>query len=387
MRFFLRTCVATAALCVVPYSTVRGHGINQITQLQANAGEAREAEENATILAAKLDPALTQALFSVIRVDQVWSNTKTLKVCFGPLAVVPSQRDLILAVEQVASEWTVGMPISFDFGNGTIPICETLKSADIRVDIRPAADESHALFQSLVGNESAKYSILGDAPYSMQLKFPMKSAYYARKEVFRFYVLHEFGHALGASHEHQKLDCDWNYTYVATHFGFKDATAAKNNLNQLFGFAASAYPDIGVKQLGSLIVSPYDRYSVMQYNMATAKALSGDDPGVYNKGAESKCYRPDWVSQLTVYDKEGIRVAYSNPAGAKLLVAKLGTGFEGGAGASPAAAPTPGGGGVGAEGNPAGDFARLQTQVAAIHRSASAASVVEHILQHRALAK
>jgi hypothetical protein len=145
------------------------------------------------------------------------------------------------------------------------------------------------------------------------LLFPEGDPYYTNEAVIRFYVLHEFGHALGAEHEHQRVDCKYNHNYIASHFGFPSASDAKSNMEQIFTSPSSAYPS-GKAILTKLTVeTSIDNYSTMKYNLSTKNVPSGDDPNVYIEGTRSTCYRPGWVSELTAYDHAGMQLAYSAP--------------------------------------------------------------------------
>jgi hypothetical protein len=134
----------------------------------------------------------------------------------------------------VADEWTIGTKVSFDWGAKPFRLCNSIQSANIRVNIAAPANDNGAIFQSLPGNDAITNSIKEFPPYSMTLLFPESSAYYNRDEVFRFYVLHEFGHALGFEHEHQRVDCNFDWDYVSHHFNFSSVQQAKDNMGKIF---------------------------------------------------------------------------------------------------------------------------------------------------------
>jgi hypothetical protein len=364
------------------------HNLNQTTRV---GGEEEARREDATIIKAKLSSELSNAVFSIIRVDQVWTHKSSLTVCFGPADAVTARKDLISQIESIAAEWTSDIPVKFDYGSNKYRVCKSVSSADIRVDIS-VADTNGPSFQSLIGNDAVGHVIAGHSPYSMQLTFPDKDPYYTL-EVVRFYVLHEFGHALGANHEHQRIDCNWDYDYVASHFGFQDASNAKDNLENTFGYDASAYPDIGALSVAGYIGTKYDQYSIMKYNMSTSSSASGDDPLVYQDGVHDKCYRAGWVSKLTDYDKAGIKVAYSNPTGVRALLASMPTGPGAHFLAAPAVArlssygatgaPTAGAPAAPVRKRPTPGVVGLRDQIALVQQSPEALAVLSKILAAR----
>ncbi|MEO8007516.1 MAG: hypothetical protein ABI728_03205, partial [Betaproteobacteria bacterium] len=195
------------------------------------------------------------ALFSIIRRERIWTKDK-VTVCFGPRQATLDRKEHVASIVLVATEWmSAGDKIQLDFGGAKYRVCANTKSADIRVEIAgldTPVDE--AVAQSLTGNEAAT----SDVPYSMQLIFPPGSKHYQRPEVFRFYVLHEFGHALGAEHEHQRKDCKFDYGYIAKHFNLGNAQETKEKLRNIFGYRASAYPDAGAAIDSQFISTKFD---------------------------------------------------------------------------------------------------------------------------------
>lgn len=264
---------------------------------------------------AKVPEDVRGSLFSIIGRAKIWPRGQ-LSFCFGPAAVVQRRAALIDRIMAVAQEWVEGTKLVFDTKgkDGKYRPCFSGKSADIRINI--AEPKNSSQFTSLVGQEAATHNLKGWSFYSVLLPFRDHDNFYLRDEVFRFYVLHEIGHAVGVDHEHQRLDCDFDYTFIRRKFGFTSERQAKKNMEPIASFWASAYPDGSVTMDAEHIKSPYDNYSVMKYNLSTSEAPSGDDPRVYKDGTQSKCYRAEWVSDLTKYDHAGIQAAYAAPGDA-----------------------------------------------------------------------
>lgn len=264
------------------------------------------------INALNLPPAGQVAMFSIVRRDSVW-GARSITVCFGPANAVTDRQALIEKIIAVANEWTIGTKVTFDWGTKPYRTCENINSAKVRVNITAPADDNSAYFTSLVGNQSATSSLVGYEPYSMTLQFPNESKFFGQTEVFRFYVLHEFGHALGFEHEHQRVDCDFDWQYVADHFNFPNVAEAKANMGKIFTSTINAYPNNEAVIDGDFITTKYDNYSVMKYNLSTKANPSGDDPNIYADGKKSSCYRSGWVSALTKFDRAGMAKAYGEP--------------------------------------------------------------------------
>jgi hypothetical protein len=108
-------------------------------------------------------------------------------------------------------------------------------------------------------------------------------------------------------------DCEYDWNYVATHFNFASANEAKDNMGKRFSSVINAYPDNAAVVDGEFITTKYDNYSVMKYNLSTSTSPSGDDPGIYREGKQSRCYRAGWVSRLTKFDLAGMAKAYGEP--------------------------------------------------------------------------
>ena len=75
----------------------------------------------------------------------------------------------------------------------------------------------------------------------MRLQFPEGSAYNDSGPVFRIYVLHEFGHTLGVQHEHQRVNCEFDYKFIMQNIRYESLDGAKKQLAHILEFLQSAY--------------------------------------------------------------------------------------------------------------------------------------------------
>jgi hypothetical protein len=122
---------------------------------------------------------------------------RRLRVCF--LGGNPTIRRTIA---EIAREWTKFGNVNLDFG-------QTTPDADPRVHQGPDSYEIHVSFLPGQDSDDACWSLLGTEAKQVgageaTMGFPKFD--YAPKPMpyLKYYVLHEFGHALGLNHEHQK---------------------------------------------------------------------------------------------------------------------------------------------------------------------------------------
>ncbi|AVA26065.1 M12 family metallopeptidase [Rhizobium sp. NXC24] len=247
------------------------------------------------------------AVQSIVEHADVWTKPVPT-VCFGPSKTATERSDLVRHIIAVASEWTTNNSgVVLDFGHPSFRLCSASASADIRIDVSDGG--SHAKFFSQVGRASHA-NIPDDGYFSMELQFPTQAApdwyeYYSSEKVFRFYVLHEFGHALGLQHEHQRKHCDYDFDYIAKHFNFKSAKDAEEQMKQIFFVSDDSYTNNSIDSS-----TPYDPLSIMKYNMSDKESPDHDDPKVYKDGSNSPCYKSFWISDISQLDFEGVRKVY-----------------------------------------------------------------------------
>ncbi len=194
---------------------------------------------------------------------KTWDNGSTLAVCF----VDPAPVGIRQRIAAAAAEWTRWANLTFDFGDPPAPrMCDTARVYDITIGF--GRDGS----ASLVGIDSR------DKVPSMNLGHfddPTNAALQDPREFNRI-VLHEFGHAIGLEHEFQspngmcnaKLDWDKARAFYRQHMGWSGADV-DSNLKTINTHGRS------------LLVSPYDVKSIMQY------ALPAE---VFSDGTADPCY-------------------------------------------------------------------------------------------------
>ena len=173
-------------------------------------------------------------------VNKLWESGRTLKVKFmGGSSYVREK------VIKYAKEWEKYANIRFHF--------VTSGNADIRV--------------SFVWGDGAWSYVGTDAENISSSKATMNfggfNSYTIDSEFSRA-VLHEFGHALGAIHEHQSpvANIPWNKTAVYNYYaknGWSKATVDHNIFRR--------YDDLDMTN------SSYDRHSIMHYNIPNSLTL------------------------------------------------------------------------------------------------------------------
>lgn len=130
---------------------------------------------------------------SLVNYSKLWANGRTLKVAFMDDPEAGHKQKII----DIASQWMQYTNLTFDFVEG--------KQGDIRVATETPYNSS------VLGTDA-----LIIVPYQATLNIAAKPDH----EDFVTVVLHEFGHALGAMHEHQhpKVNIPWDKPKVYQHY-------------------------------------------------------------------------------------------------------------------------------------------------------------------------
>jgi len=204
---------------------------------------------------AKNRPKLPAHLFGVsnhplkiaLQTGKLWKNGRSLGVHF--LDGSPTQRD---KVEHYAQMWSQYANINFDFSNST--------EAEIRISFQ--ADPGS---WSAVGTDCL---LPEDFPKSQPtMNFGWLSDDTDDVEYLRV-VVHEFGHALGAIHEHQnpKSGIQWNVPAVYAYFSGPPNNWTKEEID---------FNVIQKYSLDQLNATKFDRKSIMLYAFPPELVVGG----------------------------------------------------------------------------------------------------------------
>ena len=236
-----------------------------------------------------------------------WPQGKTLIVCMQHRS-----QPLRVLIAKTASEWLHQRPnIALDFGDMFNPRrCDVpTASADIRIADQPASDLSP--FWSWVGVQALSHARewtmdLGfddgrdpDAAEALRLAAEGKPG----RTYFHFVVLHEFGHALGALHEHQWGTC--------AKFLIQDRAVAEVFPSATTAAAKSA----ALANLAALTKSQIDSWGAVRLTAAEdpASVMRYDFPAdIYRAGAPGFCANAE-VRHVSPGDLEGLGKAYPQP--------------------------------------------------------------------------
>jgi hypothetical protein len=239
-----------------------------------------------------------------------WPIGSRLHVCMWQ----PDQK-LRALIAAVATEWLADHPnIQLDFGNPADPrICSNGSTDDIRVADDPASPLSP--FLSDYGTQ-ARREPLGAATMNLGFGGPggaiaapaLDAAAHhntAFRNYFHFVVLHEFGHALGALHEHQWGTCvkylnNGNPAVIQILF----PTATTPLLQQEAWANLEALNKSDIDEWGVVkLTKTEDPNSVMRYDFP---------PEIYKAGAPDYCTNR-FIKRASKGDLAGLRSAYPQP--------------------------------------------------------------------------
>jgi hypothetical protein len=239
----------------------------------------------------------------------VWDRPN-LSVCFWQ----SDQPALLQAVVEQANLWSSGTRIKFDFGQLGMRICKDAQSADIRVTLKPLATNYYAPVDlPLMAWDWSEYGNLAavlKARVSMSLVHAPQYYAFSQTAAFNFVVAHEFGHALGLIHEHQRVNCaDYlaDKQTVMAAYGFKTDADYNNFVTNLTQIPASD------PILRPVPVGGFNIKSIMVYNFPRA---------IWKTQANNPCARPADIEHPNQDDLATVNYGY----GAPVVVARGGGG-------------------------------------------------------------
>ncbi|WP_455884441.1 M12 family metallopeptidase [Pseudomonas spelaei] len=215
--------------------------------------------------AAQPEP-LSRGKRSVGEPGKYWPQNSTLKIALYDYAM---DDPYVLAVKKAASEWLPHINLTFEFVCG--------EDGDVRIT------------QNLPGDHGGRSMIGTDAknapPYAPTMSLPADPG----ASSFAVTVMHEFGHMLGAHHEHQHPDANipWN----------------RPNLDRLFDQSELQTNFRPLPRSDIYDFSRYDPDSIMHYSIAPSWStdntfhsrnamLSADDIAWANKAYPKARHQP-----------------------------------------------------------------------------------------------
>lgn len=172
---------------------------------------------------------------SLINYSKLWANGRTLKIAFIDGPDDEHKKKIINAARQ----WLPYINLSFDFVEGL--------EGDIRIATKNNDNSSMLGTDALLIHPAWPTMNLGVKP---------------EHEDFEVIVTHEFGHALGAMHEHQHPEANipWDKPKVYEYYQNREMNPlSKDEVDRNIFTSFNAL---------SAIYTPYDRKSIMHYPIA-----------------------------------------------------------------------------------------------------------------------
>lgn len=208
----------------------------------------------------------------------LWKPGQTLKGCFIG-GTQGERRTIFNSAAKLLTDAKINIAIDFQ-STDPFPDCKKNAQGLYTEEIRIAVGAGASCCSARIGRNGMKRGNLGEAnvflggaPQGWQ-------------------VWHEFIHALGFFHEHQKpgAPCRFDYAEVKRLWGWDEAKVKAN------------YDRLNNDERDHRFSSGFDRKSIMDYYQTS--------PSMLVDGTRSPCYNPAPATTLTATDLEGLRLAY-----------------------------------------------------------------------------
>lgn len=186
--------------------------------------------------------------------SRLWKPGRTLWISF----LGAPDRRLKMSIFELASQW-------LDLSGANLEI-DLAEDDDKKATIRILTGENLPHSESDIGTDALKYD-----DETMCINVPLGH------DLFEYTVLHEFGHALGAEHEHRHPDAEipWNEQVVLQSYmaaGWTETDVRQQVLNKC--------DDVGLRK------TAYDRTSIMHYSVPQAFTHGDWEVGVNRELSE-----------------------------------------------------------------------------------------------------
>jgi hypothetical protein len=226
-------------------------------------------------------PSGGRAVRGVLNKFKIWPAGQTIYVCFRDGSAL-----LKRAFVETADRWREGTSLTVDYGPAPdYRLCARATQLDIAVSFTDSG------YWSYIGTDSRPLART-KATLNVEADDTVFQSPSSRLAFDRL-VLHEFGHALGLEHEHQSpaAQCDAEFDWpklkaLTDSYGWPPGDLEHN----MKGIVASP----------RLIVTPYDKSSIMHYYFPS---------DYFVKGEASACFAKE-NSTLSATDRELIRRFY-----------------------------------------------------------------------------